>query len=57
MNKLLFVGLLLLMVVSFFLHLLALLRIFPFMISIPLLFISFLLFFAALNDRKRFKGF
>lgn len=57
MNKFLVSALLLLIIFSFFLYLMALLNIFPLLISIPLLFISFFLFFTAMNRKNRFKGF
>ncbi|KGM45914.1 membrane protein [Neobacillus niacini] len=42
---------------GFSLHILALMKIFPLIISIPLFFIGIFVFLFYLNDRKRFKGF
>ncbi|MDQ0972993.1 hypothetical protein QFZ31_002871 [Neobacillus niacini] len=42
---------------GFSLHILALMKVFPLIISIPLFFISIFMFVFYLNDRKRFKGF
>lgn len=42
---------------AIFLHILALINLFPLLLSIPLLFIILLSFLLVLNNRKRFKGF
>ncbi|WP_419888702.1 hypothetical protein ACN6MT_26390 [Neobacillus niacini] len=42
---------------GFSLHILALMKIFPLIISIPLFYIGIFMFLFYLNDRKRFKGF
>jgi hypothetical protein len=42
---------------GFSLHILALMKVFPIIISIPLFFIGILTFIFYLNDRKRFRGF
>jgi hypothetical protein len=42
---------------GFALHILALMKVFPLFISIPLFFIAIFMFIFYLNDRKRFKGF
>ncbi|MCD4837739.1 MULTISPECIES: hypothetical protein [Neobacillus] len=44
-------------VIAFFLHILALLNIFPIIISVPLLFLAILIPIVFINNRKRFKGF
>jgi hypothetical protein len=46
----------LLIIFSFALNLLGLLKIIPLLITGPLLFISLLLFVVFINERKRFKG-
>ncbi|WML51643.1 hypothetical protein RCG17_19700 [Neobacillus sp. PS3-12] len=57
MSKFKILAMLLLIVCSFFLHLLALMDTFPLILSIPLLFGSFFLFFMMINYRNKFKGF
>ena len=42
---------------AIFLHILALINLFPLFLSIPLLFITLFSFLLTLNNRKRFKGF
>ncbi|WP_156431358.1 hypothetical protein [Bacillus sp. FJAT-29814] len=48
---------LLFFLIAFFLHILALMKIFPLLISIPLLLIAIFIPAVLINDRKRFKGF
>ncbi|MEH7109012.1 hypothetical protein [Bacillus sp. JJ1764] len=43
--------------IAFSLHILALIHIFPLIVSIPLLFIAILLPIGSISQRKRFKGF
>lgn len=57
MSKLKLLVMLLFIIISFFLHLLALMDIFPLLLSIPLLFGSFFLFFMMITHRNKFKGF
>lgn len=57
MNKFTLLAMLIFILFSFFIHLLALMRVFPLLLSIPILFISYLAFFSAFNQRKKFKGF
>ncbi|MDQ1004106.1 multisubunit Na+/H+ antiporter MnhC subunit [Neobacillus niacini] len=45
------------LIFGFSLHILALMKVFPLIISIPLFFIGIFMFLFYLNDRKRFKGF
>ncbi|WP_413302010.1 hypothetical protein AA0X95_22965 [Bacillus sp. 1P10SD] len=42
---------------AFFLHLLALLNVFPLLLSTPILFFAILIIVHYINDRKRFRGF
>ncbi|WP_180955713.1 MULTISPECIES: hypothetical protein [Bacillus] len=52
------IGIMLLFIlVAFGLHFLGLMKLIPVFISGPLLFISLLIFFLYLNERKKFKGF
>lgn len=46
-----------LFLISLFLHILALIKLFPIFLSIPLLFAAVLLFILTLNNKNRFKGF
>jgi len=57
MGKLPYIILILLIAIAFFLNLLALIHIFPMLLSGPILFISILIFIVYLNDRRRFRGF
>ncbi|MEH7073738.1 hypothetical protein [Neobacillus drentensis] len=43
--------------IAFFLQILALLKVFPFVLSAPIMFVSIFTFIYYLNDRKRFRGF
>ncbi|MFI8576650.1 MULTISPECIES: hypothetical protein [Rossellomorea] len=49
--------LLLLILISFFINILGLMRLVPIYITSPILFLSLLLFFHSLGTRNRFKGF
>lgn len=49
--------LILLIIFSFFLHLLGLMELLPLSFTSPFLFLSLLIFVAYLNNRNRFKGF
>jgi len=42
---------------AFFLHILALLKIFPLLFSVPILFVSILILLYSVNGHNRFKGF
>jgi hypothetical protein len=52
-----FVILILFIFMAFFLHLLALMNVFPLLLSTPIMFISIFIMVMFMNDRKRFKGF
>ena len=56
-NKWIVLLMLIFILCSFLVHLLALLKVFPILFSIPLLFISFFLFFITINRHNKFKGF
>ncbi|MCQ6274302.1 hypothetical protein JMM81_04835 [Bacillus sp. V3B] len=56
MKKIYMVFLVLFIISSFFLQLLGLMKLLPFYLTSPVLFISFLLLVITLNNRKRFKG-
>jgi len=57
MNGLRLVILALLLIFSFFINLLGLMKILPLLFSAPLLFLSIFFIISTLNQRKRFKGF
>nr|WP_077211197.1 hypothetical protein [Bacillus dakarensis] len=57
MHKLKFWILLFIILFAFVFNLLGLMKLVPLLITSPILFIAFLLFFLSLNDRNRFKGF
>ncbi|WML49557.1 hypothetical protein RCG23_06135 [Neobacillus sp. PS3-34] len=50
-------SLVILLIVAFFIHLLALMKLVPFLLSVPLLFFSIFILIVNINERKRFKGF
>ncbi|ACJ34480.1 Uncharacterized conserved protein [Anoxybacillus flavithermus WK1] len=45
------------MIIALIVHFFALMRLFPLVISVPFLFLSFFSFFTYLNNRHRFRGF
>jgi hypothetical protein len=57
MKKLPFFITLSFVVISFILNFFALLKIFPILISSPLLFLSLFIFISSINNRRSFKGF
>ncbi|WP_175492922.1 hypothetical protein [Bacillus sp. OK048] len=57
MKNLPIILLILFIIIGFSLHILALMKVFPLIISTPLLFIGILTFLFYLNDRRRFRGF
>ncbi|MDQ1147074.1 hypothetical protein QE429_003901 [Bacillus sp. SORGH_AS 510] len=57
MSKLPVIAMILFVFVAFFLHLLALMKIFPLLISTPILFLALLIIVHNINNRKRFRGF
>lgn len=57
MKKFYLIGLLCLIMISFFLQLLGLMHVIPLYISSPILFASFLIFIYGIRHKKRFKGF
>lgn len=57
MKKVPYVIMILFFVIAFFLHLLALLKVFSLVISVPLLFLSIFILIMSLNNSKRFRGF
>ncbi len=57
MKKLPVLLMLLLILLSFILNILGLMKLIPIFITSPILFISLLILFLYLNDRRRFKGF
>ncbi len=57
MKKLPVLLMLMLILLSFILNILGLMKLIPIFITSPILFISLLILFLYLNDRRRFKGF
>ncbi|MEO2077560.1 MAG: hypothetical protein ABGX20_19665 [Bacillus sp. (in: firmicutes)] len=57
MTKLSVIAMILFVFVAFFLHLLALMKVFPLLISTPILFLALLIIVHNINNRKRFRGF
>ncbi|MFC7784693.1 MULTISPECIES: hypothetical protein [unclassified Rossellomorea] len=55
--KMKYAVLLLLILISFFINILGLMRLVPIYITSPILFLSLLLFFHSLGNRNRFRGF
>ncbi|QTC42126.1 hypothetical protein I7V34_02360 [Bacillus sp. V3] len=52
-----FVLLIVLILFSFIIHILGLMNLIPLLITAPILFLSLLIFFYTIGNRKRFKGF
>ncbi|OIU72501.1 hypothetical protein [Rossellomorea aquimaris] len=52
-----FVILIVLIIFSFIIHILGLMNLIPLLITAPILFLSLLIFFYSLGNRKRFRGF
>ncbi|KSU62236.1 hypothetical protein AS034_08885 [[Bacillus] enclensis] len=52
-----FVLLIVLILFSFIIHILGLMNLIPLLITAPILFLSLLIFFYTVGNRKRFKGF
>ncbi|MBU8733360.1 MULTISPECIES: hypothetical protein [Cytobacillus] len=57
MKKLPVLLMLMLILLSFILNIFGLMKLIPIFITSPILFISLLILFLYLNDRRRFKGF
>ncbi|WP_034262612.1 hypothetical protein [Bacillus sp. J33] len=57
MKKLPIILMLLLILLSFILNIFGLMKLIPIFITSPILFVSLLILFLYLNDRRRFKGF
>lgn len=57
MRKIIFISFILLILVCFYLNILALLKLMSIFITAPLLFLSLTIFFTYLNNRNRFRGF
>ncbi|XXM73874.1 hypothetical protein ACQ0QQ_08310 [Lysinibacillus sphaericus] len=52
-----FVILIVLIIFSFIIHILGLMNLIPLLITAPILFLSLLIFFYSIGNRKRFRGF